>query len=106
LTEVFGVRGEKGDLRLEPKLVKEQFNTQAGSVTASSRFAGKKISVTYENAQGLDYGAYRIVKASFNGESIEVDEGQSNALTIARKSIEGAPSECTINITLGASPHL
>ncbi|MCX5692722.1 MAG: cellobiose phosphorylase [Candidatus Omnitrophica bacterium] len=69
LTQVFGVRGEMGDLVIEPKLVKRQFG-KSGKVSVNTGFAGKRISVNYYNPDELDYGEYKIGNISINGNSI------------------------------------
>ena len=69
LTQVFGVRGEMGDLIIEPKLVKQQFG-KSDKVSVNTRFAGKNIRVNYHNPQRLDYGEYKIGSISINGNSL------------------------------------
>jgi hypothetical protein len=59
VTEVFGVKGEAGNLILEPKLVAEQFDA-AGIASVELNFAGKRFLVRYHNANHKDYGDYRI----------------------------------------------
>lgn len=66
LTEMYGIRGEYGELVAEPKLMGEQFD-QDGTAFVSARFADKKINVTYENRKRLDYPDYMIEKAVVNG---------------------------------------
>ena len=66
LTMVFGVRGDKGDLLLEPKLDVSQFrHTQA--LTIKRTFAGRVLRVTYVNRAGVPYGKYRIRRVTLNG---------------------------------------
>ncbi|MEW5895726.1 MAG: cellobiose phosphorylase [Candidatus Omnitrophota bacterium] len=75
LTQVFGVRGEKGELVIEPKLVREQFFEGVASV--SSLFAGKHIRINYYNPDRLDYGHYKINKILINGkEQVNEDPGR------------------------------
>ncbi|GFZ32497.1 hypothetical protein CSC2_30230 [Clostridium zeae] len=71
LNEVYGVKGFLGDLMLEPKLVKAQFD---GNSTASAFtiFDGKKIHVEYKNESQLEYGEYRIGAVTLNGEKLEL----------------------------------
>ncbi|RCX17395.1 glycosyl transferase family 36 [Fontibacillus phaseoli] len=69
LTEVFGVKGYYGDLKLEPKLMKPQFD-EAGKASVETLFAGRMLSIAYLNPQGADYGAYRIQSVKLNGETI------------------------------------
>ena len=69
LTQVFGIRGEMGNLLISPKLVKEQFSS-SGRISISAYFAGRNIAVNYLNPYKLDYGEYRIGKATLNGRPI------------------------------------
>lgn len=62
VTEVFGVRGKVGDLLIQPKLVKEQFD-EKGMASIKLLFADKELEVVYANPKGLDYGQYHIKKA-------------------------------------------
>ena len=62
LTQAFGVRGEGGDLVIEPKLMGEQFDA-VGKASVSFLFAGKRFCVTYVSLAGRDYGEYRVEKA-------------------------------------------
>jgi cellobiose phosphorylase len=69
LTQVFGVRGDMGDLTLSPKLVKKQFKNSA-DVSVETYFAGRKIKVTYSNPHKLEYGEYETGGISINGKSV------------------------------------
>ncbi len=64
LTQMFGVKGSWGDLVVEPKLVKEQFEQDA---SIFAWYAGEKIKVTYHNPNHLDYGDYTIKEIALNG---------------------------------------
>jgi len=85
LTEAFGVKGNLGDLVLEPKLVREQFDP-AGESCVETYFAGKRLQVVYHNPALLDYGVYRI-------ETLRIDdqpaafERRGDAALIARNTI-------------------
>lgn len=57
-TQVFGVRGENGDLRIEPKLLREQFH--AGACRIQCTCLGRPMTVLYENPLELDWGEYQI----------------------------------------------
>jgi cellobiose phosphorylase len=71
LTMVYGVRGELGDLILEPKLVAEEFPTGEAKVTC--QFAGKKLTVIYINPAKLDFGQYRIERVLLNGHEVSCE---------------------------------
>ena len=57
VTQVFGIRGQGGDLLLAPKLVPEQFG-KGGQISADVCFAGKRLKVTYLNRSRKPYGHY------------------------------------------------
>lgn len=66
ITQVFGVRGELGDLVIEPKLLKNQFD-QNGKASLGLLFAGKNWNIAFVNKAGKEYGEYRICEVKVNG---------------------------------------
>ena len=90
VTEVFGVRGENGDLLLEPKLLAEQFD-ENGCASIVLPFAGRTLEVAYQNVSRKTYGGYKIAKVVMNGEELPV-EGEKTI--IAREKIETDGMEC------------
>ena len=89
LTEMFGIKGQMGDLSFEPKLVKEQFdhNQQA---QASLIFAERKLIICYENSTGKDYGEYRLGRIQVDGKEYMSSRQQG---TINRQDIEALSME-------------
>ena len=73
ITQVFGVRGEAGDLILAPRLMAEQFDDQ-GKASVSLVFAGKKLDVTYENPDRKDSGAYKVSSSFCEGQKLQTDQ--------------------------------
>ena len=69
LTQVFGVRGDMGNLIIKPKLIKEQFS-KSRIISINTRFAGRKIRVNYINTKKLDYGKYKVGKLTINGKAV------------------------------------
>jgi cellobiose phosphorylase len=65
LTQVFGVRGEYGDLIIEPKLTASQFKTK-NTISITSSFAQRRIEVRFENSEKKDFGEYLISKIIIN----------------------------------------
>lgn len=100
VTEVFGVRGEDGDLLIEPKLVFEQFK-DTSNLSINRIFASKNLEINFSNPKKLNYGRYRIVKISLNSKELPFKESQ--AVRINRKIIRGLSSDRinTLNIILG-----
>jgi len=80
LTQAFGVRGEYGDLKIEPKLTADQFSRKSGipqnagktnnTISVTTNFADKLIEVKFVNPGRKDFGSYSINKVSFNGKII------------------------------------
>ena len=67
ITEVFGVRGELGDLILEPKLMECQFD-QEGKASIGLTFAGKQIQVNYYNPKHCKVEDYGIDQVTVDGQ--------------------------------------
>ncbi|MBO5523393.1 MAG: cellobiose phosphorylase, partial [Roseburia sp.] len=66
--QMFGVRGELGNLLLDPKLLASQFDTN-GRAEISITFAGRNFHIVYENTSRKDYGEYHIAQVLLNGAS-------------------------------------
>jgi cellobiose phosphorylase len=99
VTEVFGVRGQLGDLVVEPKLVTEQFDP-AGKAQIITLFGGKLIQVNYHNPRKLNYGQYCLAAVSVDGESVDCLEDCGKAV-LSRELIAGDEKQIIrINIYL------
>lgn len=59
LTEMFGVKGDMGDLRLEPKLLLKQFDENYKSAI-NMTFAERKIHIEYINEASKEFNEYSI----------------------------------------------
>jgi cellobiose phosphorylase len=66
LTEVFGVKGDLGDLAISPKLLQTQFDA-AGDAEVNFPFAGRKFNLIYHNPTGLNYDDYKISGIKLDG---------------------------------------
>lgn len=86
LTQVFGVRGQDGDLVIEPKLSAEHFR-KSNTIYIERMFAGKKIRISFLNPGKLAYGRYNIARVLLNSENLPVDK--SRYLIITREVISG-----------------
>ncbi len=99
VTEVFGVRGETGDLVICPKLVKEQFG-ENGNAGIRLRFAQKEFQVSFHNPQRLDYGEYEIKSICCDGRDM-LDECRNQGF-LERKTIASLPDTLhEIKVELG-----
>jgi cellobiose phosphorylase len=79
VTEVYGLRGEKGDLSLKPKLVAAQFD-QDGNSRIKSMFAEKIIELRYYNPQHLEYGNYQIGSILLNEKPVSYSKVENGAI--------------------------
>lgn len=70
LTQVFGVRGQYGDLLLAPKLVKAQF-PKTPEASVETWFAGRRLKIIYQNPKRVSYEHYCVTKVSMNGKELK-----------------------------------
>lgn len=80
VTQVFGVRGEGGDLIIAPKLLAEQFDSQ-GKASIRISFANKTLDVIFENADRKDYGNYTLASAVCEGRELPVVDNSYGVLS-------------------------
>ena len=69
VTEVFGVKGEIGNLVIEPKLMAEQFS-EDGVAKIQLTFAEKEFEIVYRNTNKRTFGQYKVSNATLNGATI------------------------------------
>lgn len=98
LTEAFGVKGDLGDLHLEPKLVQSQFD-HGDRIKVHTGFAGKKLDVVYHNPHRLSYGDYGLGQVSVNGKEQPILTGQKT-IKFPRVDVETWPERTHILIDL------
>ena len=80
VTQVFGVRGEGGDLIIAPKLLAEQFDSQ-GKASIQIAFANKTLEVIFENTDRKDYGDYTLTSAVCEGRELPVVDNSYGVLS-------------------------
>ena len=68
VTENFGVRGNAGDLYIEPKLLPEQFD-EKGEASITLPFRGKTFEVVFKNTGRKTFGEYEISRFIVDGEN-------------------------------------
>ncbi len=79
LNEAYGVKGELGDMLLEPKLLAEQFDSN-GKANVSTYFADRKLRVVYENASSKSFGDYVIKSVRLDNIEIELQQDVQKAV--------------------------
>jgi len=101
LTQAFGIRGEYGDLIIEPKLTIEQFKT-GKSISITTCFADKLIEVQFVNPDRKNFGNYSVNKVGFNGKIIAENLKQPRFLIPRNKFLALSNNNInTIEIILG-----
>ncbi|KAI7254188.1 hypothetical protein KC345_g11285, partial [Hortaea werneckii] len=86
---VFGVKGKLGDLLLQPKLVKEQFDAES-SASIKTIFAGRELKVVYTASGSTEYGEYQIHAAKLNGAEVTLQRVSEGAV-IPRSLLSALP---------------
>ncbi len=66
LTQIFGIRGDKGDLLINPKL-SDWFFDEDGKASAEFTFHQQRIKLTYNNKQQLTYNNFQILDVTIDG---------------------------------------
>ncbi len=102
LTQVFGVRGHLGDLYLEPKLMRSQFDAK-GRASVFTLFAGRRLNLIYHNHARLEHGAYQIEQVSIDGQRITI-EHHDQAVAIARMRLSNLAADQTHQIDIVLAP--
>lgn len=93
LNEMYGIKGELGALKLQPKLLAEQFT--GGMASATCMFRGVNVTVTYQNPFGLEVDNYRVKEIYIDGELY----GQTD--TIAKEDVDKLGDRSQIIAILG-----
>jgi cellobiose phosphorylase len=82
LCEVYGVKGEFGDLKFKPQLVLEQFH-RLGICKVNTYFHGKRLEIEYHNPMHLEFGEYKITKVCLDGMEVQSLPTEETAYLIA-----------------------
>ncbi len=87
LSETFGVKGDLGDLILEPKLVSGQCNAM-GQAGVRTQFAGRHLSVVYHIPHASADDVYTIRSVALDGVALPIAQGCSS-VRVAREIVTG-----------------
>ena len=93
LNEMYGIKGELGALKLQPKLLATQFTN--GMASATCMFRGVNITVTYQNPFGLEAGEYVVKEIYIDGDLY------GNTDTIAKEDVDKLGDNSQITAILG-----
>ncbi len=103
LTEVLGIKGQFGDLVLDPKLMPEQFDAE-GRASVLTQFADRKLRVTYHNPDSLPWNVYDIASIRLDGEGVGYAR-QDRAAILPRSTLATVSAEDvhTLDVFLATS---
>ncbi len=102
ITEVFGVRGDLGNLTLAPKLMPEQFDAD-GNASIQLDFLKKTFLIRYHNPERLPYGTYQIERAVCGDKELQKVTDTSCAVCLEKEAVEALDDSIhVIEVTLGA----
>lgn len=106
LTQAFGVRGQLGDLVLDPKLVLEQFDGE-GKASVRTWFAGRQLEVVYHNPDRLEYGGYQVARVALDDRELP-ESSSGGSFRIPRQHLTALQEgqEHQMNIWLAARSSL
>jgi len=100
LTQTFGVKGQDGNLLIEPKLCLEQFKGN-NTLSIFRSFAGRQLQIDFSNPKKLEYGEYKIVKVKLNSSNL-LFKPASSVIIDKKTLLKFSPSKInTLNIILG-----
>jgi cellobiose phosphorylase len=100
LTQVYGVRGDCGNLRLDPQLTARDFGREKITGVTTS-FAGRRLRIRYQRSGRRDPGA--VTRVSINGKPVEVLSLDDQGALLKRSLIEtlAKNKEHEVLVTLG-----
>ena len=102
ITQVYGVRGDLGNLVLAPKLMSEQFDAD-GNASVQLNFLKKTFLIRYHNPKKLSYGAYQIEQAWCGDRKLQKMTQMSDMVCMEKQAIEALDSTVhVIDVTLGS----
>lgn len=99
LTQACGVRGDKGDLLLAPKLLKEEFDAK-GEVKVGFQFAGKQVMLIYQNTAVKDAGDYAVAAVFVNGKEVAFERRAKAEALVSRSLISSSNAPVVIKLIL------
>ncbi len=98
VTRAFGIRGELGDLLLDPMLLSSQFRDD-GTTYINTQFAAKKIQITFRNVNRKDFGDYSIKNVILNQKKVDFLRTKNHIL-ILRKHLEELEDDAVHHIVV------
>jgi cellobiose phosphorylase len=98
LTQVFGVRGEAGDLLIAPKLMPHQFDRR-NEARVEAWFAGSRVRITFHNPKRVPYEKIKISAVTADSGAVPFDRKTEREI-ILRRSALSQRADWTLRLSL------
>ena len=99
LTQVFGVRGDGGDLVIDPQLTREDFNAD-GTCTIRTHFAGRPLRITFVNSKLLRPGQYAVGRVEAGREPLAFVPRAAGGIRLSRRALQVFPGDRETSLTV------
>lgn len=99
LTQAYGLRGELGDLVIDPQLMPEDFDTE-GRCSVRLHFAGRPLAVTFVNGRRLRPGRYAVGGVTCNDKEVSFKARPQGGILLRRRFIEALAAGRTTPLTV------
>ena len=103
VTQVYGIRGEWGDLVLDPQLTRNDFGGTTETAVQLT-FAGRLLRVTFVNPRRLDAGRYRVSDVRAGAAPLPCIVELRGGVRVSRRAIERLPRRAPTNLRVTLSP--
>ena len=97
LTQAFGVRGELGDLVVDPQLLPHEFGAR-GECSVKVPFAGRSLEVVFHNPRRLKPGQYKVMGVRAGGRAVPCEPREQGGVLIRRRELSRLPAGRTIRL--------
>jgi len=103
LTQAYGLRGELGDLTVDPQLTLDDFQGRK-STAVKMRFADRALLVTIANPHKLQAGEYQVASVTADGLELPLERLETGGVRISRREIPKLSAGKVTNITVTLAP--
>ncbi len=102
LTQVYGIRGERGDLVIDPQLTREDFGDHH-AIAVETSFAERRLRIHIANPKRLRPGEYAVLDVRTGDRSVPFTTRSEGGVRIVRRVLEQLPAtHChLLSISLG-----
>lgn len=99
LTQVFGIRGDGGDLVIDPQLTPDDFGA-GGACSVRAHFAGRPLRITFANPKHLRPGRYAIGRVEAGREPMAFVPQAGGGARLSRRVLQAFPADRETSLTV------